>query len=86
MFLSTLLTHLHNASIAQDTDEVSPLNGAQPVGYNEHSATPCGPVQSLLYHSLRFRIQGAGGFVQHQDAGVLDQGPGDGNALFLATW
>lgn len=83
--LNTLLPHLHNAAIAHDTDEVSALNGAQPVGDDENSATPCGPVQSFLHHTLRFCIQGAGGFIQHKDAGVLDQSAGDGNALFLAT-
>ncbi len=85
-FLNTLQAHLHNTAIAHDTDEVCPLNSAQPVGDDKHSATPCGPVQSLLHHSLWFCIQGAGGFIQHQDAGVLDQGAGDSDALFLAAW
>lgn len=81
-----MLPHLHDVSIAHDTDEVSPLNGAQPMGDDEHSATPCGPVQSFLHYSLWFCIQGTGGFIQYQDAGVLNQGAGDRNTLFLTTW
>lgn len=72
-------------SITHDTDEVSSLNGAQPVGNDEHSATPSGPIQRLLHHSLRLCIQSTGGFIQNQDSGVLDQGAGDGDALFLTT-
>ena len=28
-------------------------------------------------------VQGGGGFIQHQDVRVLDQGPGKGETLFL---
>lgn len=71
--------------MAHDADEVGPLNGAQPVGDDEHRAAARRSVERLLHHALGFRVQGAGGFIQHQDAGVLDQGAGDGDALFLAA-
>lgn len=48
--------NLYYAAVAHDTDEVGRLNGAQPVGDDKHSATPCGPVQSLLHHALWFCI------------------------------
>lgn len=79
------LRYLHDATIAHDTDEISRLNGAQPVGDDEHGAPPGGPVERLLHHPLRLCIQSTGGFIQNQDGGVLDQGAGDGDALFLAT-
>lgn len=72
-------------SITNDTDEISTLNGAQPVGDDEHSAPPGGPIESLLHHPFRLSIQSTGGFIQNQDGGVLDQGASDGDALFLAT-
>lgn len=78
--------HLHNAAIAHDADYIGPLDGAQPVGDDEHSATPCGPVQSFLHHPLWLSIECAGGFIEHEDAGVLDQSSGDGDPLFLAPW
>ncbi len=31
-------------------------------------------------------IQGRGSFIQQQDLGVSDNGPGDGNALLLSSW
>lgn len=79
------LKYLHDATITHDTDEISRLNGAQPVGDDEHSAPPGGPVERLLHHPLGLCIQSTGGFIQNQDRGVLDQGAGDGDALFLAT-
>lgn len=82
---STLLPHLHNASITHDTDEVSRLNSAQPVGDDEHSATPSGPIKCLLHHPLRLCIQSTGGFIQNQDSGVLDQGASNSDALLLTT-
>lgn len=77
------MSHLHNVSITHDTNEISRTNGAQPVGDDEHGATPSGPIQRLLHHSLRLCIQSTGGFIQNQDSGVLNQGTGDSDALFL---
>lgn len=83
--LNTQLPNLNDVAVVHDADEVGPLNGAEPVGYDEHGAVLCGSVQCLLHHPLWFSVQGAGGLVQHQDAGVLDQGAGDGDTLLLAA-
>ena len=42
------------------------------------------PVQGFLYDPFTFRIQGGSGFVQDQDPGILQDGPGNGNALALS--
>lgn len=85
MFQTILLPHLHDASVTHDTDEIRRLDGAQPVGDDQHGATPGDPIQRLLHHSLGLCIQSTGGFIQNQDSGVLDQGSGDGDALLLTA-
>ena len=47
-----LQSHLYNAAVAHDTDEVSSLDGAEAMGNDEYSPACSGPVQSLLYHML----------------------------------
>ncbi|MNJ69641.1 hypothetical protein D3C77_660150 [compost metagenome] len=42
-------------------------------------------IETFLDGHFNLRVQGAGGFVQQQDRGVLEHHPGDGNALALAT-
>lgn len=49
---NTRLPNLNDAALVHDADEVGPLNGAEPVGYDEHGAVPCGSVQCLLHHPL----------------------------------
>ena len=42
-------------------------------------------LQVLHHNGLAFRVQRAGGFVEDDDAGLAQQGAGDGNALLLAA-
>lgn len=55
---------------------------------NTHCPKPTsvgGPhhIQSLLDHSFALVVQGGGGHVQQEDAGVADQCSGDGDPLLL---
>ena len=42
-------------------------------------------IQLLLNRRFNLGIQRRGGFIQHQNRGVFEQHPGDGNALALAA-
>lgn len=77
--------HLCDSPVAEHADEVRPPDGAEAVGDDQHGSARGGPVQRLLYHPLRLGVQRAGGLVQNQDAGALDQGAGDGDALLLPS-
>ena len=47
---------------------------------------PCSQVfQGLLHQMFAFVVQGGGGFIQNQDGRVLQEHPGNGNALLLAA-
>lgn len=41
--------------------------------------------QGLVDQGLGFGVEGAGGFVEDEDVGVLEEGARDGDALFLAA-
>jgi hypothetical protein len=43
------------------------------------------PLQRSLHHSLALAVEGAGGLVQQEHAGVADDGARDGHALLLAA-
>ena len=43
------------------------------------------PLQLVLHVLSQPQIQGAQGFIQQQDLGLVHQGPGDGDALHLAA-
>ena len=74
----------HNLSSFHDANAVGALHGAEAVG-DDHRASPFHQgVQRGLDFALRGAVQGAGGFVQNEQIGVFQNGPGDGNALALA--
>ena len=76
---------LDEAAVIQDDDAVRILDGRQAVGDDEGRTPDHEPVQGVLHDALAFRIEGRRGFVQDQDAGVLQDGPGNGDALPLAA-
>ena len=43
------------------------------------------PVQGFLDFEFRFHINGAGAVIKYQDTGRDEQGPGNGNSLFLTA-
>ena len=60
-------------------------DGGQAVGDGDHRLALHQGVEALLDRRLDLRVQRRGGFVQHQDRRVLEQHPGDGDALALAA-
>ena len=77
--------HLHHLAPVQDADPGGPLDGGQAVGDHQGGAVLHEHLQGLLDRPLTFGVQGAGGLVQDQDGRILEQGPGDGQALALAA-
>ena len=76
---------LGHPAFFQNQNAVGPLNGRQPVGDDEGGPADHQFIQRVLHQALAFRIQGGGRFVQDQNAGVLQNGPGDGDALALTA-
>ena len=75
---------LHHPPGVHDHDRVRVANGGQPVGYDEARPAPSQPGHRFLDQDLGPRIDVARGLVQDQDAGVGQEGPGDGDQLLLA--
>ena len=57
----------------------------QPVRHDDHRAATRDAQQVGVDQRLAFRIERAGGLVQDQDARVVDQRAGDGEALLLTA-
>ena len=72
-----------DAAFVHDDDAVGLAHGRQAVGNDEHGAALADVLHVALDDGLRLVVQGAGGFVQDEDAGVGEQGAGDGDALAL---
>jgi len=51
----------------------------------EHRATPDQVIQRFLDLPFRFRVDAAGGFVENEDARVVQDRARDGHALTLTT-
>ena len=66
-------------------DQVGRQDGAQAVGDDDAGAPGHDALQRLLDQRLRFAVQVAGGFVQHQDARVFEDDARQGDALLLAA-
>ena len=68
-----------------DQDQVGGQDSAQPVG-NDDAGTLCHHVvQRILNQSFRFAVQAAGGFIQYQDARILEDHACQRDALLLAA-
>ena len=70
--------------LAYDQNTISVANGGEPVGYHQAGAVPEDRGDGLLNELLRLRVDGAGGFVQHEDAGIGQDHPGEADELLLA--
>src|SRR5262245_10307636 len=65
-----------------------PMGGpqrAQPMGDEKHRPAPADLGEIRLDDGLGLVVEGAGGLVEDQDAGIPDQRPGDGDSLPLAA-
>ena len=76
---------LDHAAVLQDENPVGANDAGQAVGEDQRGAAGHQAVERLLDHCLVLGIDRRQGFVQHQDRGVAQQGPGDGDALALAA-
>jgi hypothetical protein len=76
---------LHDPSLFDDDDAVGPSHRAEAVGDDE-DGTPLGDSGHIvLDDAFRFVVQGAGGFVENENARVGDQRSGNGDMLALAA-
>ncbi len=69
--------------VFQDQDLVGQAHGAQPLGDDKGGAPLHQPLQRQLDQPFGLGVDAGGGVVQDQDARVLEQGAGDGDALLL---
>ena len=74
---------LNAFAVQDDGDAVRPLRCGHAVGHKEGRAVLHDLLQGLVHVRLGLGVEGGGGLVEHEDAGVHDQGPGNGNALLL---
>ena len=74
---------LRDLSLAEDENVVRILHRGQPVGDHQHRFVPGQRLKGLLNLVLVLRVGEGGGLVQHHDGGVLQNGPGQGDALLL---
>ena len=70
-------------TMGQEDDVVRVLDGREPVGNDQHSADVLHLLQRVLNEQLRLGIDVGGSFVQDHDAGLVDDGPGEGKQLPL---
>ena len=76
---------LHDPAAVEDHQTVGSPYGAEPVG-NDQGRTPHQELaQGILDQPLALGIQVAGGLVQNEDRGILENGAGNGDSLSLAS-
>ena len=76
---------LDDAAILHHQNLVGVLDGGQPVGDGEDRLSLGQGGQGLLDQVLILRIHAGGGLVQNHDGRILQNRPGDGDALALAA-
>ncbi len=74
---------LHNVALIEHQNGVRLLDRGQPVGDNDGSPALGDLLRSLLDQLLRISVNGRGGLVEDQDAGVAHIGPQEGDQLAL---
>lgn len=75
----------HMTTFTKDVDNISILHGGKPMSHSNHGPPLCRALKGSLDEPLALRVERAGGFVEEEDLGVADKGPGDGDALLLFT-
>ena len=66
-------------------DLVGGQNGGEPVRNRDHGAALRQPFERELDLLFRFGVERGGGFVEEENGRVLEQRPGDGEALLLSA-
>ena len=70
--------------LAEDEDGVGVADGGKAVGDDETGAAFHETFECFIDKPLAFGAKGGGGFVEQEDAGIGQNGAGDGDALALA--
>ena len=70
-----------DASLVEHQDQVSGMNRAQTVRDHKGRAAIHHPLQSGLYQMLGLAVHTGCGIIEDQDAGIGQQGAGDGLSL-----
>jgi hypothetical protein len=76
---------LHNPSTIKHYQPVGPSDRAEPVSNDQRGAADQEFAKSILDEPFALGIQIAGGFIQDQHCGILEDGPRNGYPLTLAT-
>ncbi len=79
-----MVARLQQAAMIHDQDAVGAADGGKAMGDDHAGAVGQGCGQGLLDQHLGFGVDTGGGLVQHQDAGITGQYPGQGQELALA--
>src|SRR3989344_1232284 len=82
LLVSPLRPHL---AVSQFNDSVATPHSCEPVGYEQDGKPAVETLDGVHYRLLGGVIEGAGGLVKHQHAGLLVERTGDPDALALAT-
>ena len=73
-----------NAALVQHEHKACFADSAEAMGDNERSATAQQYLQGALEPGFRDGVDGAGGFVKHQDTWIGQERAGEANELALA--
>ncbi len=76
---------LGDPALVEDEDAVGLAQGGQTVSDQDDGAVGAGGVDGILHPSLTLVIQRGGPLVEDQDRRVLEEDPGQGNPLSLAS-
>ena len=79
-----MLALLHDVAVLHHKDHVRLADGGETMGYQKGGAVRQQMVNGVLDQLLRLGVDGGGGLIQHEDAGVGQYGTGKGDQLLLA--
>ena len=80
-----MVPRFHHPPVVHDHDHVRVLDGGKPVGDNEAGTVFHKPDQGVLDALLGTGIHRGGGFIQNEDLGIGQNGPGNVQQLPLAV-
>src|SRR5690606_4134858 len=74
-----------DVALLDHEDLVGLADGAEAMGYDECGSAFHERGQALLDEGFAFCVEIGSGLIEDEDAGICENGPGDGNALPLAA-
>src|SRR5262245_1998595 len=78
-------TRLHNSTLVHNEDHVRRQDRGEPVSNGYHGATSRHVLQSILDRPFRHRVDARRRLVKDEHRWVLEEHPGDGYTLLLAS-